>query len=118
MLKCRYCNTSFNPRPQVKHPIACNDSCCQKKRQRDNEKSWHSENKHRYDPKYHYRKRRLRFQALENISKTFVNAVRTGMTLIDPELRLEYESFSLFLLSFISQLGIRRVNKFWPAVKS
>ena len=40
MSTCKFCNTSFSARPQVKNPQACSKKECQKLRQRKNEKDW------------------------------------------------------------------------------
>jgi len=98
----------FQPRPQVKRPRACAD--CQKRRQRENEKAWHSRNKDHFSPLYHQIKKRLRLREIRKIFNELARCFRAGMTFYGKQ--IEFPLFEEGLLKFFIQLGIRRINKF------
>lgn len=113
MCTCEFCSTEFEPRPQVKNPKACQD--CQKARQRANEKAWRNKHLGIYNGKYHQVKRECRKAALKTKVKDLVKCVEVGGTLLGLIITKEIrESLGDILLKFLSCLGIRYANKFWP----
>ena len=109
---CEFCNLRFQPRPQVKRPRAC--SACQKKRQRENEKAWHSKNKAQFGARYHQLQKVLRFKELKGICAECLKCFGTGFTFHGKDPNLEV--FEDYFFTFLLRLGIRRVNKFWLVV--
>ena len=113
MCTCEFCNTEFEPRPQVKNPRACSN--CQNARQRANEKEWRNRHLGLYDGKYHQVKRESRNAAIKTKVKDLIKCVEVGGTLLGIAITKEIqESFGDILLKFLFGLGIRRANKFWP----
>jgi hypothetical protein len=113
MCTCEFCNTEFEPRPQVKNPRACSN--CQKARQRANEKSWRNKHLGLYDGKYHQVKRECRKAAIKTKVKDLIKCVEVGGTLLGIAITKEIqESFCDIFLKFFASLGIRRANKVWP----
>lgn len=113
MKKCKYCNKQYTPRPQVKNPIACNDPKCQKKRQSDNEKSWHQRNKEKFDSRYHQRKRKSRYKKMISVLKKITQIISVGSKFLGAPINLNH--FESLMLKFLKPLGIRQINKFWNA---
>jgi hypothetical protein len=112
MCTCEFCNTEFEPRPQVKIPKACKD--CQKARQRANEKAWRNKHLGIYDGKYYQVKRESRKAKIKMKVKDLIKCVEVGGTLLGIAITKEIqESFCDILLKFLIGIGIRRANKFW-----
>ena len=111
MHQCEFCTARYQARSQVKRPRACAD--CQKNRQRANEKAWHIKNKAQFNPRYFQIQKILRFKQLKKISQEYLKYFRVGFTLHGKQLNLLL--FEQFLLKFLLQLGVRRVNKLWAA---
>jgi hypothetical protein len=109
MHKCEFCNTEFNPRPQVKNPRAC--AACQGLRQRDNEYDWRKRNPKYSDAKYHELMRGLREKRLKAIAAVISKCIGIGKDMTGTN--LEMNEFGMALTRFLLALGIRRVNKFW-----
>ena len=113
MCTCEFCNTEFTPRPQVKKPRACSN--CQKLRQKANEKSWRTKHLGIYDRKYHRIKREVRQSEIRTKAKDVIRCIKVGGTLLGVNLSEEIQqSMNELFLKFLSDLGIRRANKFWP----
>ena len=111
MSVCEFCEALFSPRPQVKNPRACSNDCCQKKRQRLNEKTWRERHPELYGKEYFAGQKETRARVLEGLAAIVSSCFKTGAILIGVDMdwtavRKEFEN--LFL-----QLGLRRVNKFW-----
>ena len=109
MHKCEFCNAMFQARPQVKRPRACQQ--CQKKRQRENEKSWHIKNKSDFDSRYHKTRKIQRTAKLQKIARSIFELIETGKKFLHRNIRLD--RFDEFLFLFLKDLGIRHVNKLW-----
>lgn len=110
MLKCEFCSLSFQPRPQVKKPRACNSKCCQKKRQSSNEKEWRKKNNLMSDPQYHRLRRKLRNEIILKITEQLFACFLVGSRYF--KLNINEEILRSHLFKFILLLGIRRANKF------
>ena len=112
--QCEFCCASFSPRPQVKNPRACGRAECQGKRQRSNELAWRQRNNVVNDPEYHLLCKRARLERLGHVSERMSRCLSTGATFLNEKIPLELMRDLLF--QFLRELGIRRVNKFWPDV--
>ena len=113
MHRCIYCECEFNSRVQVKNPIACSNSECQKKRQRDNERDWHEKQRARFDGSYHQARRKARKAIILAMVQKIVKAIKIGFTLTGQE--LDSHLFQDFLEKALPALGLRRANKLWDA---
>lgn len=111
MHTCKYCNKPFYPRPQVKNPKACNNPECQKKRQRENERVWHSKNKAKFDAAYHRVKRKIRNKAILKVFLFLIEALRVGLTMYAKT--LDTEAFENTFKGWFLKLGLRQINKLW-----
>lgn len=111
MHKCEFCFATFNPRPQVKNPRACNKEDCQMKRQRANEQDWHRQHSYNRDKQYHKIRRQQRKANLLHIIDVILECLRVGKELLGK--RVEIERFRPSFQEFILELGIRNTNKFW-----
>lgn len=105
---CEFCGSQFFARPQVKCPRACNK--CQSQRQRANEKAWHERHTH-FDDRYHSTRREQRTKRIQQLVVIIAECLRVGQRLMGISIKLEI--FSLNLRSLLSELGVRRINKFW-----
>jgi hypothetical protein len=110
--QCEFCGASFHPRHQVKNPRACMRAECQKKRQRSNELEWRQNNAAVSDPQYHHICKLARLKRLRQISELLGRCIRTGAAFLNE--KFLFESMQEVLLQFLLELGIRKVNKFWP----
>ncbi len=110
MQDCEFCHSQFKPRPQVKSPRACGKQECQRERQRENEKAWHSRNPGIYDGKYHSVKRRERLQELRKIAGRLKECLAVGATMLG--VTVDEGQILLILERFLLGLGIRTANKF------
>jgi hypothetical protein len=110
--QCEFCGASFHPRAQVKNPRACERAECQRRRQRSNELAWRQRNDVVSDPEYHRVCRRARLKRLEQIAVVLSRCLSTGATFLNQ--KISFESMQGVLLEFILELGIRKINKFWP----
>ena len=108
-VKCRYCHRNYQPRPQVKNPKACNQSKCQAKRQRDNEKAWHYQQFGRFDTNYHKKQRQQRRRLMESLIRRLHNVLAVGMAFHGQ--RFESDLWKVYLQEWFFHLGIRRINK-------
>jgi hypothetical protein len=97
---CEFCSATFQARPQVK-----------RSRQRANEKAWHSKHKGEFDRRYHQVLKKLRSKQILNVCRELLNNLKVGCAFHGRALNLELVESHLF--RFLSNLGIRRVNKFW-----
>ena len=113
MCICKYCNTSYSPRAQVKNPKACNKRECQEKRQRENEKNWHEKHNDLYskNKKYHQEKRVYRHERINEIIKLFMKALLAGLTFCNE--KIDRSTFDSLIINYFRDLGIRQINKFW-----
>ena len=109
--QCEFCPASFQPRAQVKNPRACPKFECQRKCQRSNEVQWRERNGTLSDPHYHNLRRRARLMHLQTIAEVIGRCFRTGATFLNEKVSPEH--FQEFLLQFLLDLGIRKINKFW-----
>lgn len=119
MHSCNYCHTSYEPRPQVKKPRACDKEECQLARQRDNEKSWRERNKAYYGKEYYEQQRIERDNSITCVVDDLVKCLEVGKTFLDEKIKLKDFNLSEFkkaLGSFFSYLGMRRTNKFWMPI--
>lgn len=114
MHQCTYCNCKFNSRPQVKDPKACLSPKCQKQRQRDNERLWHEKRRHKFDKKYHDKKRKARKSALSGMLDKIVGAVKIGFTFNAQG--FDTDLFQVMLSQFLLVMGLRRANKLWSVI--
>ena len=82
MCTCEFCNTEFEPRPQVKNPRACSN--CQNARQRANEKEWRNRHLGLYDGKYHQVKRESRNAAIKTKVKDpqFIGSLKFALGIV------------------------------------
>lgn len=104
---CTYCNVTYTPRAQVKNPVACNNSTCQKKRQRDNEKAWRQKNKGLYDNEYHKIKCAERYKNREKMIQKMVQLLIVGIRFSGAELTQDIDKiYKIFM-----PIGIRQLNK-------
>jgi hypothetical protein len=110
---CKYCHDTYQARPQVKNPQACNKSQCQKLRQANNEKLWRQKNQNLYDKKYHRIKKSVRDSQVKKIVAELIESFMTG-------LRFKGKMFSEthILYQFFNSLGIRFLNKFYTPISS
>lgn len=113
---CIYCKCKFNSRPQVKNPKACLKPACQKKRQRDNERLWHENQRHKFDKKYHNKRRKERKSALSGMLDKIVSAIKIGFTFTAQG--FDTDLFQVMLGKFLSAMGLRRANKLWSDVNT
>jgi len=113
MHKCKYCNTVFIPRPQTKNPKACNNSSCQLARQRENEKEWHSKNKDLYlkNKRYHQLQAIHRNRIINLIFAKLLDCLEIGARFKDIKFK-NINMFSNIFKKFISNIGVRKINKF------
>jgi hypothetical protein len=109
---CEFCHIEFQPRPQVKNPRACSKVSCQQRRQRMNEKSWREQHTHLSGKDYHRIRRGQRSRKLQAVADSILKCVEVGARFLNQP--LDRDLFLKFFNSFISELGIRRANKFWP----
>ncbi len=109
--QCEFCHASFQPRPQVKNPRACNLLECQEKRQRSNEVAWRQKNGTTHDPQYHRLRKASRLKQLKEISLMIGRCVSTGARFLNQS--QTFESFQELLFKFLTSLGLRRINKLW-----
>ena len=116
MHQCNYCKCEFNSRKQVKSPIACLKSDCQKKRQRDNERIWHEKQRDRFDRRYHQSRRKARAAAITAMIKNIVHAAKIGFLLTDQS--FDTDLFQTFLQKFFPTQGLRYANKLWSVKTS
>jgi len=110
---CEFCGISFEPRPQVKNPRACDHPNCQFARQRANEREWHEKHKEAFDASYHRACRRRRGSFLAEAARSLVRALAKGIEILG--LRVDLNVFARLLIEYMGSLGVRRVNKFWNA---
>lgn len=104
---CEYCNATFTPREQVKRPRACNNSKCQKMRQRDNEKAWREKNKGLYDKKYYQIKSFERQKNLTTIINKIAEAIVIGFRFEGQDLSEYFD----YICKLLTSVGIRKLNK-------
>ena len=109
MCTCEFCLTQFSPRPQVKKPRACPD--CQMRRQRDNENRWRKQNPRYSYALYYLQWRKDRDQRLKAAAESLAECIRVGKDLLGVNVGMK--ELAPVLREFLSQLGIRRINKFW-----
>lgn len=112
--QCEFCPASFRPRPQVKNPRACERSECQRRRQRSNELSWRQRNSTASDPKYHRLRKQARLGQLRRVSLLIGRCFNTGARFLGESMSLD--PVQALFLQFLVSLGIRKINKLWPAV--
>lgn len=111
LCRCEFCHTEFEPRAQVKKPRACPNNLCQQSRQRANEKSWREKHTHLSSKEYHRIRRKQRIRKLKNVAESILKCLEVGAEFLNQT--IDRNAFSDFLITFISELGIRRANKFW-----
>ena len=116
MTKCEFCHKLFTPRPQTKEARACQDRCCQKKRQRLNEKEWKTKYKVQYGGKYYVDYRQERLEFILELVERFLRALRVGCTALHENFSID--DFKEVLITFFSRLGLRRTNKLCPPIKA
>ncbi|MBF0360978.1 MAG: hypothetical protein HQK49_08200 [Oligoflexia bacterium] len=112
MHKCKYCNTSYYPRPQVKNPQACNKEECQRARQRDNEKHWREQNKTHYSKDYFEIQKDKRKKTITEKTNEIFNCLEVGKNMLNKNINLNI--FREYFEQKFLQLGIRLINKLWP----
>ena len=108
---CEFCHIQFTPRNQVKNPRACVTEKCQMLRQRDNEKTWKQKHLDQYDKEYHEIQRDKRDKEIEDILNSILKCIEVGIKFLGQ--KIEFENFKVYFTTFIFQLGIRQINKFW-----
>ncbi|OFZ79009.1 MAG: hypothetical protein A2583_14920 [Bdellovibrionales bacterium RIFOXYD1_FULL_53_11] len=64
------------------------------------------------DPQYHRICKLIRLKRLRQISEIISRCLSTGATFLNK--KISSELTQEFLLQFLLDLGIRKVNKFWP----
>jgi len=111
MCICEFCNTEFQPRPQVKNPRACNKDSCQKLRQTSNEREWRKSNEHLDSKEYHQIRRKQRNEKINKLFLAIIKSLSIGVNFIG--LPFNIHSFSDFFKDIFLQLGLRKLNKFW-----
>ena len=115
MCNCKYCNTLYGPRPQVKNPRACDKESCQMARQRDNEKEWREQHRKNYDKEYQEQQRVVRDDAINDVTNNIIKCLEIGKEFLGSigNANFNLDEFKTILSCFFSNLGIRRINKFW-----
>jgi hypothetical protein len=111
MHECKYCNSFYCPRPQVKNPQACNRKKCQLARQRDNEMHWRKRNKIYYGKDYYEVQKEKRNKIVSDNATEFLHCFEVGKNMLNKNINLDI--FSEYFLVFFSQLGTRLINKLW-----
>jgi hypothetical protein len=105
--ECEFCRTQYLSRPQVKKPRACGK--CQPLRQRENERDWHA--KHgKFSDQYHRILRGERLKLIGRFVKDIIECLCVGQRLLG--MVMDLEKFSQILTRFLSELGVRQINKF------
>ena len=66
------------------------------------------------DPDYHRIRKRARFKLLRQISELLIRYLNTGALFLNKKVLCE--PAQEFLLQFLLDQGIRKINKFWPDV--
>jgi hypothetical protein len=112
---CEFCYCQFTPRNQVKNPRACFEKGCQKKRQRDNEKTWKQKHLAEYDKEYHEIQRNKRNKEIEDILNSLFKCIEIGSKFLAK--KIEFENLKAHFTTFIFKLGIRKINKFWNSTE-
>lgn len=107
MHRCEFCAVTFQNRPQVKRPRAC--PACQRKRQRANEKAWHSKHKEQFDSQYAKIQKIQRMKRIKEKAIQFKEWIEVGRRFSKQFGALE--GLGEFLFQFLVRLGVRRVNK-------
>jgi len=110
MHRCEFCDATFQARRQVKRPRAC--LSCQPRRQRENEKTWRINNKAQYDNQYHRIQKLRRIKKLGQMSEELHRFMDVGQKFLQTDLKLEH--LQEFLFQFLSEIGVRQINKLWP----
>ncbi len=110
---CEFCQIEFQPRPQVKNARACASPTCQQRRQRANEKTWRQKNTHLSSKEYHRVRRQQRLQKIRDIAQSIFKCLEVGARFLNQASAGEAKLYQFFV-DFISSLGLRQINKFWP----
>ena len=114
MHKCDYCNTIYQPRPQVKNPKACPKVKCQKLRQRSNEKSWKLNNKAFYGKDYYEAQKEKRSKVISEKVNETISCLSVGSKFLNKD--FNEENFQELLFHFYTRLGVRSINKLWSSI--
>lgn len=109
--RCEFCHTEYQPRPQVINPRACGQAICQRDRQRANERAWRVDNRHLSSKEYHRVRREQRGRRVHTVAAAILKCIEVGSMFLGQP--VDCGAFSKFLIAFLSELGIRRANKFW-----
>lgn len=109
--RCEFCNTEYEPRAQVKNPRACPKDSCQQSRQKANEKSWHDLHVHLSNKEYHRVRRQQRRRHIQAIAESILKSIKVGTQFLNQV--VDHNALSAVFINFISNLGVRRANKFW-----
>ncbi len=83
-------------------------------RQRSNELTWRQSNSAVIDPQYHRIRKAARLKRLRQILELISRCLRTGATFLNE--KIPFEVTQEFLFQFLLELGVRKINKFWPEV--
>lgn len=108
---CEFCHTLFTSRPQTKNPRACNKDCCQKARQKANEREWRDRNKDYYDKQDHYTYQVHRNKLIEKIISFFIDALTIGANFKNYHINIGL--IKPLFHKFLFQTGIRKIKKLW-----
>jgi len=108
---CEFCNTEYQPRPQVKNPRACNKDACQCRRQASNEREWRKSNDHLNSKQYHQIRRKQRLEKIRKLNSIIIKSFSVGIDYLG--LPIKIDMFTAFFEYLFSSLGIREINKFW-----
>ena len=111
MCRCEFCYSKFDHRPQVKNPRACLKPECQELRQRANEREWRERHPGYADTKYHQIRRGQRAKKIQDAVAIVMKCLRVGREVLGIDLAIDV--FSDFVESFLFDLGVRQINKFW-----
>ncbi len=109
---CEFCLSKFCPRPQVKNPRGCEKPGCQYQRQRANEREWRSKQSDYPGKKYYEVNRSQRRKRIQSFLYLLLKCFETGRKLLG--VQIQTGDFSEFLEKALFDLGVRRINKFWP----
>jgi len=111
--QCEFCHDEFVPRPQVKHPRACQK--CQQHRQKKNEEEWRKKNKDLYSSIDHRTYREQRGRRISGLVMFVLRSMKIGFSFLGlTELQTTHKDLEKDLVRFFDRIGLRQINKFWP----
>jgi hypothetical protein len=86
---------------------------CQGRRQRANERAWHGRHPEYGDKQYHKIQKKVRIKRLGEVVAMVFECLRVGKDFLNHN--FDVEMTRAFLSQFLAYVGMREINKFWPA---